>query len=125
MKTTNPKDFIELLEVFSIALTNGLLDKNEVIKWADHIITNDNEPDIFIIELSLCGHKNINDIVSLLNEYIGQEKPQVSGRVILGFLYRQFLAGHITLRKVVGSVNWIVWRVDLSTKCQYIWCCWV
>jgi hypothetical protein len=114
VKTTNPKDFIELLEVFSIALTNGLLDKKEVIKWADNIITNDNEPDYFIIELSLCGHKNINDIVSHLNEYIGQEKPQVSGRVILGFMHRQYLAGKITLRKVVGTINWIVWQADLT-----------
>ena len=105
-----------MLEVFSIALTNGLLDKNEVIKWADNIITNDNEPDFFIIELSLSGHKNLNDTVSLLNEYIGKEKPQVSGRVILGFLHRQYLAGKITLRKVVGAVNWIVWQADLTDE---------
>ncbi len=116
MKTTNPKDFIELLEVFSIGLTNGLLDKDEVIKWADSIITNDNEPDFFIIELSLCGHKSLNDVVSLLNEYIGQEKPQISGRVILGFMYRQYLTGKITLRKVVGAVNWIVWQANLSDE---------
>lgn len=116
MKTTNPKDFIELLEVFSIALTNGLLDKNEVIKWADNIIVNDNEPDFFIIELSLCGHKSLNDIVSLLNEFIGQEKTPVSGRVILGFMHRQYLAGKITLRKVVGAVNWIVWQADLTDE---------
>ena len=116
IKTTNPKDFIELLEVFSIALTNGLVDINEVIKWADNIIINDKEPDFFIIELSLCGHKKTIDIVSLLNEYIGQEKPQISGRVILGFLYRQYLAGYITLKKVVGSINWIVWQADLTDE---------
>ena len=52
--TTNPRDFIELLEVFSIALTNGLIDKKEVIKWADNIITQDEKPDYFVIELSLC-----------------------------------------------------------------------
>jgi hypothetical protein len=116
LNTTNPKDFIELLEVFSIALTNGLMDKNDVIKWADNIIINDNEPDFFIIELSLCGHKNLNDIISLLNEFIGPEKPQVSSRVILGFVHRQYLVGKITLRKVVGVVDSIVWKTDLTDE---------
>jgi len=114
VNTTNPKDYIELLEVFRIALTNGLLDKNEIIKWADNIITSNNEPDYFIIELSLCGHKSANDIVSLLNEYIGQCKPQISSRVILGFLYGQYIAGQLALRKVVGSIDWIIWQTDLT-----------
>lgn len=116
LKTTNPKDFIELLGVFGIALTNNLLDKNEVIKWADDIITNDSEPDYFIIELSLCGHKNLNDIVSLLNTYIGEEKPQISYRVILGFLYRQYVARQITLKKVLSTVDWIVWKANLTNE---------
>jgi hypothetical protein len=116
VKTTIPKDFLELLEVFSIALTNGLLDRDEVIKWADSIITKDSEPDFFIIELSLCGHKSLNDIISILNECIGQEKTQVSGRVILGFMYQQYIAGKITLRKVVGAMNWIVWEADLTDE---------
>uniref|UniRef100_UPI00260FE01A hypothetical protein n=1 Tax=uncultured Mucilaginibacter sp. TaxID=797541 RepID=UPI00260FE01A len=116
MPTTNPHDFIELLEVFSIALTNGLLDKSEVVKWADRIITSDSEPEYFIIELSLCGHKTLNDIVSLINEFIGKNKPQVSGRVILGFLYKQYLARKITLRKVVSTINWIVWQADLTDE---------
>lgn len=116
VKTTNPKDFLELLEVFSIALANGVLDKYEVVKWADRIITKDSEPDLFIIELSLCEHKSLNDIVSLLNEFIGQEKAQVSGRVILGFIRQQYLARKITLKKVVGAINWIAWQVDLTDE---------
>lgn len=116
MKTTNPKDFIELLEVFSIALTHELLDKNEVIKWADAIILGDTEPDYFIIELSLSGQKSNNDIVSFLNQYIGHEKPQVSTRVILGFLYRQYLNGHITLKKLVNTVDWIIYETDITDE---------
>ncbi|HLP04237.1 MAG TPA: hypothetical protein VK152_02300 [Paludibacter sp.] len=112
--TTNPRDFIELLEVFSIALTNGLLDKEEVIKWADNIITQDEEPDYFIIELSLCGHKSINDIVSLINEYVGQDKPKISGRIFLGLLYRAYLTGHIKLDKVTRAIYWIVWEDRLT-----------
>jgi hypothetical protein len=114
MKTTNPKDYLGLLDVFSIALTNGLIDKSDVIKWADNIIQKDIDPDPFIIDLSLCGHKSINDIISLINEYVGLERPQVSGRVILGFLHKQYLGGQITLQKVAHSLNWVVWQTDLT-----------
>lgn len=116
MNQTNAKDFIELLEVFSIALVNGLLDKSEIVKWADKIITSNSEPDYFIIELSLSGHKNTNEVVSLINEFVGQEKPQVSSRAILGFLYRGYSAGLIPLKKVVVTFNWIVWEADLTEK---------
>ncbi len=112
--TTNPRDFIELLEVFSIALTKGLLDKEEVIKWADNIITQDDKPDYFIIELSLCGHKSINDIISLINEYVGQDKPKISGRIFLGLLYSAYLTGHVKLDKVTRAIYWIVWEDRLT-----------
>jgi len=112
--TTNPRDFIELLEVFSIALTNGLIDKKEVIKWADNIITQDEKPDYFVIELSLCGHKSVNDVISLINEFVGQDKPRISGRVILGFLYKAYLDGQIKLNKVTSSINWIAWETELT-----------
>lgn len=116
MKTTNPKDYIELLKVFSAGLMNGILNKNEVIQWADSIITQDEEPDDFVIELSLCGHKSLNEMVAVLNEFIGQVKPQISGRVVLGCLYRQYLSGKITLRKVVETVDWMVWQTNLSDE---------
>jgi hypothetical protein len=116
VKTTNPKDFIELLEVFHIALSNGLIDKKEIIKWADQIITQDIEPDYFIIELSLCGQKTTNDIISLLSEYIGEEKPKTSGRVILGFLYRKYLAKQTTLKSVVSTIYWITWKTELPDE---------
>jgi hypothetical protein len=116
VKTTNPKDFLELLEVFHIALSNGLLDKKEIIKWADEIIIKNSEPDYFIIELSLCGQKTTNDIISLLNEYIGEEKPQISGRVILGFLYRKYLDKQTTLKTVVGTIYWITWKTELPDE---------
>lgn len=112
--TTNPRDFIELLEVFSIALTNGILGKKEVIKWADNIISQDEKPDYFIIELSLCGHKSINDIISLINEYVGQDKPIISGRIFIGLLYEAYLTGQIKLNQVTRAIYWIIWEDRLT-----------
>lgn len=114
MQTTNIRNYIELLEVFHIGLTNGLLDKGEVIRWADNIIKQDEQPDYFVIELSLCGHKSINDIVSLINEFVGEPKPIVSGRVILGFAYRQYSKKAISLRKVTTAIYWLVWQREFT-----------
>jgi len=116
MKTTNPKDYIKLIEMFSFTLTKGLLDKEIVIDWADNIINQDSEPDIFIIELSLCGNKSLNDTISLINNYIEQEKSNLSGRVILGFIYRQFLSKKITLRNVIRTIYDLIWTTDLTEK---------
>jgi hypothetical protein len=115
MKTTDPKDYIELLEVFSIAVVNGIVDKQYIIKWADKIIYQDDEPHDLIIELSLCGHKNVSDIASIIGEFIGEQKPVVSGRVILGLLYHQFVSGQITLAKVVSDF-WLVLDDDQLTS---------
>lgn len=116
MQTTNSKDYIELLEVFRIALTRGLLEKSEVVKWADNIIANDNEPDYFIIELSLCGNQNLNDTISLISEFIGQDKPLLSERIILGLLYKQYLEKKITLKRAISFINWILREENLTEE---------
>jgi len=114
MKTTNPKEYTDLLAVFEIALTNNLIEKTEIIKWADQIINVDDEPHDFIIELSLCGHKNINDLISLISEFIGLEKPVISGRVILALLYHKSISAQIDLGKITSCINWLVWHGELS-----------
>ena len=116
VQTTSLKNSIELLEVFHIGLVNGLMDKQEVVKWADDIIQKDEQPDYFVIELSLCGHKSVNEMVSLINEFIGEPKPAVSGRVILGLLYHRYINGQVTLKNVVGSMNWIIWQGQLTEE---------
>nr|MCU0348865.1 hypothetical protein [Saprospiraceae bacterium] len=116
MKTTNPKEFVELLEVFRIAIINGILDKKEVIQWADSIISRDIEPDIFIIELSLCESKSVHDISSLINEFIGEEKTKLSSRVVLGLLFKKSTEGNIDLEKVNNTLSWLVWQTDLTEE---------
>jgi hypothetical protein len=116
MKTTNPKDYIELLAVFHIGLTNGIIDKSEIVNWADEIIQKDSEPDYFIIEVSLSGHKNDNELISLLNEYIGENKPAISGRVILGLLYTRLIKDKLPLDKIISVIYRIVRDGELNEK---------
>jgi hypothetical protein len=108
MPTTNIRNYIDLLGMFTIGLENGLLEKQAIVRWADIIILQDEQPDYFVIELSLCGHKSVNDIVTLLNEIIGASTPQISGRVILGLLYHRYVDRQLPLKKVVNLLYWLI-----------------
>ncbi len=114
MSTTDPKKHLELLEFFSIALSNGLIEIKEVIKWADDIIKKDTEPDYFFIELSLSASKKINDVTSLINNFIGEEKPPVSSRAILGLMFHQYSNKKIPISKVLSTISWLCWNSDLT-----------
>ena len=97
MKTTYPSDYLELLSVFRIGLLHGFISPKEVTAWADTLIEQDEQPDYFIIELSLSGQGKSEKQLSLLNEFIGQQPPSLSGRIILGLLHQKLNSGQLPL----------------------------
>jgi hypothetical protein len=118
MTQTSPSYSPELLEVFRIGLINQLMDRQRVIEWADDLINKESEPTYFLIELSLCGRNHLNDMISLLDKYVGENKPQVAGRAVLGYLYHQYYGGHIPLQRVVGTFYWLSLHSPLSEQEQ-------
>ena len=107
MQQPNSEKTVALLEVFRICLINTVLDKQQVIAWADTQIEQETEPAYFLIELSLSGGKNINDTISLLHNFIGENKPQIAGRVVLGCLYQEYNASRMPLEKVATTIYWL------------------
>jgi hypothetical protein len=63
MQSTNPQEIITTLHLIRAGLASGLLKKEEVIDWADNIITKDEQPDIFFIDLAMASSKTTNDII--------------------------------------------------------------
>lgn len=108
MKTTNPKDCITLLNVFLIGVKEGVIDKNEVTKWADEIILSEQEPDYFIIELALAKDKN--QLISLLKEYIGENTSIVASRVVFSLLYSLYQTSVFDISKVIK----ILYRINID-----------
>lgn len=104
-KTTNINDFAQLLEVFRAGLSQGLIEKQTIIKWADNIIQADDEPDIRLIELSLSGSQSIPDFQSQLTKIIGQADVTVSGRVLIGLIYVKYIKGELNFEKFL--INYI------------------
>ena len=104
IKTTDPNDYTELLDVFRIGLIQGIIDKQEISKWADVIIQSDAEPDYAMIEISLAASRNNNEILELLNAYIGERIIILAGRVVLGILYRKLVQQQTDLKQIVTGI---------------------
>lgn len=118
MQQPYPEEFTPLLEVFRICLVNTILDKQQVIVWADKRIEQEAEPTYFLIELSLCGRSNVNDMVSILNNCVGENKPQVAGRAVLGYLYQGYITNRLSLQKVVRTIYWLALHGDFMQEEQ-------
>lgn len=101
MESTNPRDILPTLHLVRAGLASGLLTKEEVIDWADNIITRDEKPDIFFIDLALSSSKSKNDIIQYFNEFLNFEKRAVQGRPLLGLLYKQYISGQLNLEQTV------------------------
>ena len=101
---TNPKNIIQVLHLIRAGLASGLLAKEDVVDWALKIIANDEQPDIFFIDLVLFNSKGVNDIIHYFSDYLNYENPVLTGRPLLGFLYKQFSSGQLTLEQTVGKL---------------------
>lgn len=119
MQQPNLEKTTALLEAFRICLINTILDKQQVIAWSDKQIEQEAEPSYFLIELSLSGRKNINDIISLLHNSVGESKPQVAGRAVLGYLYQQYTANRLSLQHVATTIYWLVLHGEFSKEEDY------
>jgi hypothetical protein len=116
MQQTDLRTFIDLLEVFRLGLHTGIIERQVVVEWVDRLVMQEETPDYFLIELSLGGRTNIDDFIGLLDEYIGENKPEVSKRVILGCLLHQYRNGQLTLQKAVRAIDWLAMHVDYSEE---------
>jgi hypothetical protein len=116
MQDVNAEETTALLEVFQICLINSILDKQQIIIWADKQIEREAEPSYFLIELSLSGRKNINDIISLLHSLARESKTQVAGRAVLGYLYHQYTTNQLSLQQVAATIYWLGLHCELSKE---------
>ncbi len=119
MQQPNSAETTALLEVFRICLINSIMDKQQITAWADKQIEQEAEPPYYIIELALSGSKNINDTISILHNLVGEDKPQMSGRAVLGYLYQHYTANSLSLRQVANTIYWLGVHCEFSEEERY------
>ena len=89
--------FNTLLSVFYVGLRNGIISKQEVVDWADAMINQTDEPEYFLIEISLSN--DVNDLISLIDKRRAVSPGKLVHRVIFGVVYNKLLSGEIDIKK--------------------------
>jgi hypothetical protein len=91
-----------LLTVFYYGLRYNIIHEKEVIEWVDRLITLEDEPDPFFIDLSL-GH-NKNGLIDLLYP-VAVSHSSLAARATLGLLHQRLSAGAITISEAVTIID--------------------
>jgi hypothetical protein len=116
MENTNPKEILSVIHQLRAGLSTGLLKKEEVIDWAEQIVSKDKAPDIFFIDLLLSSSISTANISHYISCYLNFETPTVSGRPLLGLLFRRFSSGELTLNKTVITLYQLKNETVLSDR---------
>ncbi len=86
----------EEAEFLALALAMGLVEKAEVIAWADGHIVDMDVPPIEIIDVSLAGGMQPKEVVPLLKRVRGTGDLTAVAHQVLGLLRRRLLCGAVT-----------------------------
>ena len=99
-------DTMNNLKLVKFGLEFGLIDKDEVIAFAEKEILKEGNPDYFWIEVSMLSEKPVEDLISLIaekvrepiNGYLGHPSPlnRKDMLAIFKLTYQKLLAGSIS-----------------------------
>ncbi|MES2275371.1 MAG: 5-formyltetrahydrofolate cyclo-ligase [Bacteroidota bacterium] len=99
----NLTDYKDLLEVYRRGLVLDIVDKVQIIAWADGIIKAATEPDYFFIELSLAKDKN--EIIEAITNVNGLTPNAVTSRALLGILYHNLIDKKLQINRVTPILD--------------------
>lgn len=89
-----PENITTLLQVFYEGLIHDIVSRNQIIAWADNIISKESEADFFFIEVSLSN--NDHDLISVLGRHIQHLKfNSLVIRALYGLIYHKIKGGFI------------------------------
>jgi hypothetical protein len=72
-------------EFFRIGMVTGLIEKEEVINWADRELLSSDKPDHEVIEVALAGRLPYSQIIFLLNTFQGNPDHDVPVKMVLAY----------------------------------------
>lgn len=81
----------EIAEIFRNALLISLINVEDVIRYIDAYILENERPDLIMMEVSLYGNEGINGTISRLERVKGEFNELKVIKTILGLCYIRFL----------------------------------
>jgi hypothetical protein len=72
-------------EFFRLAMVTGIIEKTDVIRWADDELLASTKPDTEVIELSLSGQLPYSQLIGLLNTFQGNPDHELPVKMLLAY----------------------------------------
>jgi hypothetical protein len=120
MQANKLQPYSHLLQAFYFGMANGVVSVREVVAWADTIIVNENEPDYFFIELSLCS--DLNGMLQVISNTVSIDWDIISIRAVIGLVYHKYQAGILDNSKAINVLDAFSYGYSLSnyeSSCIY------
>lgn len=92
MKNTSPFEYAELINVFYEGLRMGLFAREDLTRWADWFILQDDQPDSFFVDLAL-SHTTEGCLTSI-SHTCQSMAAETTPRPLFCALYEQISSGH-------------------------------
>ena len=112
--------YVVVAEAYRLLLVNGFPVREQLVHWADDELSKASEPDSFLADLSTSSSMNLNDLISVLQRFVGQEKPLISSRVVIGYLADSFAKGYLPLEKVCDTLCRLERQGGLTHEEKYL-----
>ncbi|MCR5889816.1 hypothetical protein LRS06_18985 [Hymenobacter sp. J193] len=125
MQSTNPKSILPTLHLIRAGLASGMLTKEEIIAWADKIVLQEEQPDIFFIDLALLSSRSKHHLIEYFGDYLRFDSQRAQGGPLLGLLYQKYTNCTLNLEQTVAALErlcreavftdteeWFIYRID-------------
>lgn len=99
---SNQKTMLSIAQqitIFRFCLEDNILSNQQVIDWADQAILNTEDPEDFLVELSLTQVQDVNRIISILNAKQDLKPTSLIWQTLYG------LAGYLQQNRVVTLLH--------------------
>ena len=101
-------EFNTIYQVFRLGLQHRVISKNAIVTWADSQINTNPSLGNMVYDLSCCGSRSEEEIISILNGAIRENESAIPARVIFGTLHQASKKKTISLRRaaeIIGRIG--------------------
>lgn len=103
-----------LLQAYRDGLSIGLVTRAEIVAWADDLIVKTDEPDYFLIEISMS--KDQKDLINILNNIAPPTESTIPKRALLGLVNQLFIENKSDHTEIIALITDLLYNFDnLST----------
>jgi hypothetical protein len=109
-------NYKEIFEFFRLALVTCLMEKEELIKWADDELLFRNDVNNDIIDLSLSGKLPYSQLIGLLNTFQGIPDHQLPIKLLFAYAISKCSADKEQIQSLISGLQMVKAEAHVEKK---------